>query len=149
LLKNSPEVIELIAKYGDDGAVLINRYGQNGIELLMRHGGDLPASKVETLVNLPIQNHHILTNKHESQWTSAFEEVIQDYRLKLNGSWNKIDIPHQGSHAEEYHRWAYNQLRNIDQIAAGDQAKFLELFDEFIRTPLENNPLIIRREWYP
>lgn len=100
------------------------------------------------LQDLPIQTHHILTNKHDTKWTAQFGKIVGSYGLELKGSWNTIDIPHQGSHPERYHQWVMSQLQAIDQIAKGDQQKFLQLFNERIRQQVSDHPEMLFDDWW-
>jgi hypothetical protein len=102
----------------------------------------------EITENFPEQIHHLLSNKHFSKWTDMFKAIADKYGLSLEGDWNKILIPQQGSHAEEYHQWVYNTLINIDKIANGNKEKFLELFDRKIKQIVLNNPWIVNRQWW-
>ena len=100
------------------------------------------------LSNLPLQNHHILSNIN-TRWTPLFEEIVNKYDgLDLNGKWNQIELPHQGKHATEYHQWALNMLRGIDEIANGNTQVFTTLFNERILQPLLENPLMLRKKWW-
>jgi hypothetical protein len=153
LLREGPQAVELVARYGEDGVALINRFGENGLELLLKQTDDLPLDKVNNIANLGFQDHHILTDKYLKrypQWTEQFEDILENYDgLGINGEWNIINIPHAGSHAEEYHEWVYEELLRIDEIANGNEDEFLKLFDIYIKQHVLDNPLIIRREWYP
>ncbi len=102
------------------------------------------------LKDLPIQAHHILTNKYPTKWTPEFEKIIKPYGLDLDGAWNKIDIPHPqtGGHPEKYHKWLLEQLRAIDEIAKGDQQRFLELYNERIRQQVQDHPEMLLEEWW-
>ena len=96
---------------------------------------------------LPIQVHHILTNINK-RWTPLFDDLLKNYGIKLDDAWNQINIPHSGRHANEYHEWVYQQLQVIDSLAGGDKEKFLELFEEFIKKPLQEDPGMLRKAWW-
>jgi RHS repeat-associated protein len=102
----------------------------------------------ESLENLPVQTHHLLTNKSISKWTPIFEEIVDKYKLDLDDAWNKVEIPHRGRHPKEYHEWVSRQLREIDKIAQGVREDFLELFEERITKPVSEQPEMLTKEWW-
>ncbi|MBI2832762.1 MAG: hypothetical protein HYX79_10950 [Chloroflexi bacterium] len=77
-----------------------------------------------------------------------FKEIVDKYKLDLNGAWSKVEIPQNGRHPDVYHKWVNEQLKIIDKQANGDPEKFLKLFDENIKTPLQNNPEMIFKEFW-
>ncbi|OGO38937.1 MAG: hypothetical protein A2W35_16970 [Chloroflexi bacterium RBG_16_57_11] len=86
------------------------------------------------------QIHHLITNKGD-YWPEIMRQIIDKYKLDLDGSWNKVPLPgHSGSHTEWYHQWVHKRLQEIDAIAKGDQDLFLELFNEMIKEPVLGNP---------
>ncbi len=90
--------------------------------------------------------HHIATNKHFTRYTKLFKEITDKYGLRLNQAWNKMEISaeiHRGRHTIKYHEWVLDNMRRADQLSGGDTNKFLELFKEFVVTPLKNNPNLI------
>jgi RHS repeat-associated protein len=102
------------------------------------------------LQKLPIQTHHILSNKHTTKWTAEFERIIKPYGLDLDGAWNKVDIPHPqtGGHPDRYHEWLFRQLQVIDTIAKGDQKKFLELYNQLVRQRVLDHPEMLFEDWW-
>jgi hypothetical protein len=99
---------------------------------------------------LPIQTHHILSDKHSTKWTAKFEEIVHPYGLSLEGNWNTVDIPHyqKGGHPAGYHEWVYDQLESIYAIAQDDRQKFLELFNERIKKQVEEHPEMLFEDWW-
>ncbi len=100
------------------------------------------------VMNLAPQTHHVLSNKHRSRWTPLFREITDDYDLSLDGSWNKIEIPHRGRHPNEYHEWVHERIQAIDRIAQGDRDTFLRLFDEEVVQVVQDTPEMLRREYW-
>jgi hypothetical protein len=98
--------------------------------------------------DLPIETHHLLTDKHKSKWTAIFGKITGKYNLDLDDDWNKVDIPHKGRHADQYHDWGNEQLKKIDKEARGDQGIFLKLFEKFVKRPVQKNPDMVRKKWW-
>jgi RHS repeat-associated protein len=96
---------------------------------------------------LPIHTHHVIS-KYTGRWTPVIEDVVKKYNLDLEGAWNKIDIPHQGSHPREYHQWISDRLEMIDSKAEGSADKFMELFSKYIREPLRERPEMLIKDWW-
>ena len=100
---------------------------------------------------LRMEVHHILTNKHfrgDFPFTPQFKEIIKKYNLDLDGSWNKVLMPHKGSHHKLYHREMLNDVIEVDKIAKGDQEIFLKLFESGPKRKIEKNPLMVRAKWW-
>ncbi|HEC2421878.1 TPA: AHH domain-containing protein [Campylobacter jejuni] len=95
---------------------------------------------------LPIQTHHIATNKSK-KYTPKFQEILNSYDLKLNGDWNKVKMPHRGRHPNEYHEYILEKMSKIDKIARGDKNKFLKEFEK-LKEEIKNNPAILHKEYY-
>jgi hypothetical protein len=98
--------------------------------------------------NLPLQLHHFLTNKHAT-YTPAFAQILKKYKLDLEGDWNKEMLPHNGRHPNEYHDMVLAAVRRADAQAKGDQAKFLQLIEQFVKAPVRKNPKLLRKEGWP
>lgn len=103
-----------------------------------------PKSAIRLLESLPIQIHHFATNKH-SIYTKKMTQIAQKYGLKLGGSWNKAALPHLGRHPKEYHDFVYEGMQRASLQAGNDKAKFLKLFDEYIKQPVIKNPNLLRK----
>ena len=104
----------------------------------------------ELLNNLPIEWHHILTNKSK-QYTSAFNEIVEKYGLDLDGEWNKVQIPHRGRHINEYHDWVLQEILKIDNAIGGGEEKagdFLRQFDKIIKQQVTDNPQMLRKSYW-
>jgi hypothetical protein len=144
LIKN-PEALEAVLRYGPDAVILAEKFGEQGLELLTR--GTLTPSDVAKISELPLQTHHMAAWKNDI-WTPRFKGIFDKYDLNINGSWNKIDIYHKGSHAPQYHEWVFEELKDIDATAQGDTAEFLRLYKIQIKQVVEANPLMVRTEWY-
>jgi hypothetical protein len=96
----------------------------------------------------PIQWHHFATNKH-TYFTPRMAEIANKYGLSLDGSWNKMRLPHQGGHATEYNNFVLKHMRDADSFAGGDQAKFLQYFKQNVIGPVVNNPDLLYKSGWP
>jgi histone H3/H4 len=101
----------------------------------------------EAAEELPEQIHHFATNKSK-KWTAQLEDIVDRYSLKLDGDWNKASLPHQGRHPDAYHEWVLDQMKQIDNIAQGDQDKFIELFNRRVKEVVEDNPEMLRKTYW-
>jgi RHS repeat-associated protein len=108
---------------------------------IFKKATQLPLPGLENQVKeIPRQIHHLITNKGE-YWPKIMRKITDNYKLDLNGDWNKVTLPgHKGKHTEQYHQWVYRQLRGIDARANGDTQQFLDLFIEKIKKPVLENP---------
>ena len=95
----------------------------------------------------PAQLHHFATNKSQ-QWTHRFESIVTRYGLELDGAWNKERLPHLGSHPEKYRQWVLREMQRIDERAAGDTDRFLQLFEEFVKEPVRKMPDMLDAEYW-
>ena len=91
--------------------------------------------------------HHIATNSNK-KFTLIFEKIVGKYKLKLDDDWNKIQIPQNGRHPDDYHKWVQRELERIDRDAHGNTDEFLKLFDERIKKPLRENPDMIFKDYW-
>jgi len=96
--------------------------------------------------NIGEQKHHDVSHLNQ-KWTPIFEELTQRYG-NLNDIWNKVEIPHQGRHPNEYHQWVESALTEIDKIAGGDVEKFRELFTKYVEDVLVENPWMLKKDWW-
>jgi len=90
--------------------------------------------------------HHIASNKHFSKYTRLFENIAKKFKLKLDGEWNKVPISevyHHSNHPVEYHEFVLDGMKRAAAEARGSQAKFLELFDEYVKKPLLEDPSML------
>lgn len=93
---------------------------------------------------LPTQIHHFSTNKNKV-FTPQMEKIASEFGLKLDGAWNKQAMPHLGRHPNAYHEFVLKGMQNAKAGAGGDQAKFLELFNQNVKQPIINNPELLRK----
>lgn len=71
------------------------------------------------------------------------------YNFDLNNTSNKLFISgHKGRHPIEYHHWVYDNLKEIDYIAAGDEGVFRQMYFERIYNGLKNNPGMVHKWWW-
>jgi hypothetical protein len=91
----------------------------------------------------PLQNHHFATNKH-SFYKDRMQEVIDKYGLKLEEDWNKEILPHLGRHTEAYHDEVLRRLQRAAQEAGNDKEKFLELYEEYVKKWVRQNPEVMQ-----
>lgn len=104
----------------------------------------MEAMAAQSSSNLPLQIHHFATNKH-SVWTPRMESVAQQFGLELNGAWNKAALPHLGRHPNEYHQFVFQNMQRAASEAGSSQAKFLLLFDQYVKQPVLQNPNLLRK----
>ncbi|MEN4013094.1 MAG: AHH domain-containing protein [Bellilinea sp.] len=131
-------VIRLAAHADDlgDAARLIHKSDN-----IFRIGKQLPLPGMEQYVkDVPSQLHHLITNKGK-YWPEIMRKMTDKYKLDLDDDWNKVALPgHSGSHTNWYHQWVHKRLQEIDAIAKGDKDLFLDLFTEFVKKPVLDNP---------
>ncbi len=96
------------------------------------------------LSGLPEQLHHFATDK--GGISRYFEDITQRYDLQLDEEWNKERLRHQGRHPYEYHAYVLGTMQFIDEEAAGDRRRFLELYEELVKATVRSNPEMLRRE---
>ncbi len=89
----------------------------------------------KTSTKLPTQIHHFATNKH-SLYTKQMGDIAKQYGLELNGAWNKAAMPHLGRHPNAYHDFVLKGMQDAAAGAGGNQAKFLQLFDQYVKQPV-------------
>jgi RHS repeat-associated protein len=96
------------------------------------------------LKELPTQLHHFATTK-SARYTSQMAEITDQFGLDLEGTWNKELLPHLGRHPNVYHDFVLEGMQNAAAGAGGSQAKFLELFNIYVKQPVIENPLLLRK----
>ena len=94
--------------------------------------------------NLPIQEHHFATNKNKA-YTPRMEEIARGYGLDLDGDWNKEAMNHLGRHPNVYHEFVLEGMKRAALEAGGDQARFIQLFDQYVKQIIISNPLLLRK----
>jgi hypothetical protein len=108
----------------------------------------------ETIKDLAEQIHHVAAWQNP-KYTKQFEKILKDFDLNLNGTWNKIeDFPHKrgwsggGGHPDAYHEWVLEQMRGIAKEAGKSRDTFLELWEERVKSVVEQNPEMLFDEWW-
>ncbi|WP_297422736.1 AHH domain-containing protein [Clostridium sp.] len=96
--------------------------------------------------NKPNQEHHFLTNKSK-KYTQQFEKIAKKYKLDLDDAWNKELMPHQGRHPYAYHEYVLREIIKYDNIARGDKAKFLKLYEQ-LKNKIMNNPDMLTKDYW-
>ncbi len=92
--------------------------------------------------------HHVIPHQN-STWTPKYREITDKYNFDLNNTSNKLFISgHKGRHPIEYHHWVYDNLKEIDYIAAGDEGVFRQMYFERIYNGLKNNPGMVHKWWW-
>lgn len=95
--------------------------------------------------NVDDQIHHVMTNKGNT-YATQMKSIAENYGLDLDGDWNKISIAHTGSHPNAYHDWILNEMDDIVGLAGNDSKQFLDLFETKIKSPVVENPSLLRKE---
>ncbi len=93
---------------------------------------------------LPTQIHHFATNKNKV-WTPMMEKIAGRFGLGLDDAWNKMALPHLGRHPNEYHKFVYDGMVRAAAGAGGNQAKFIQLFQSYVKNPVIKNPQLLRK----
>jgi hypothetical protein len=76
------------------------------------------------------------------------KEIADQYGLERDEAWNKELLPHLGRHPHEYLEFALEGMKWAAREAKGDKAKFLELFEKYVKTPIRENPDMLRKKWW-
>lgn len=117
------------------------------------YGGESPTGGTIAMVEratvreaeiLPMQIHHFATNKNTT-YTPKMAEIAENFGLNLNGSWNKQGLPHLGRHPNAYHDFVLDGMRRASAGSGGTQAGFLNLFDQYVKQPVIQNPGLLRK----
>ncbi|TCO45210.1 HNH/ENDO VII superfamily nuclease [Kribbella antiqua] len=126
-------------------AVAAERAGEGRMPGLTEPSGDWHAF----LERLPIQDHHLASDKSRTERTTMFKEITRKYDLELDGDWNKVPIHHRGRHPDEYHAFVLGTMQFIDQEAKGDRRRFLRMYHELVKDTVVENPEMLRKKaWY-
>ena len=104
----------------------------------------LKALKTKKVKDLPIQMHHFATNKHKA-FTPRMEKIAEQFKLDLNGAWNKELMHHLGRHPNDYHEFVLFNMKKAAKEAKGDSKVFLELFEEYVKKPILDNPDLLNK----
>jgi hypothetical protein len=140
----SEETSETIADVGDE--VLPTIAGAKAPTVPQTQAPKVVTAEVITseTQSLPTQIHHFATNKH-STWTPKMEQIAKQFGLNLDDAWNKAALPHLGRHPEAYHQFVYEGMRRAALEANGNATKFIELFDNYVKQPIIQNPSLLRK----
>ena len=76
------------------------------------------------------------------------QEVVDPYGLKLDEEWNKDIMRHQGRHTNYYHDFVLERMRQAAREAGTDKARFLELYEKYVKQPTREAPEMLRRFWW-
>lgn len=98
---------------------------------------------------LPIETHHLASDKHLSYYTPQFLDFLSAYpTLSLNQSWNLLSMKHKGRHPNEYHKWVLDRMDEADAVAQGDPTVFVAEFTARVTDLVEASPLMIRAGYW-
>jgi len=73
------------------------------------------------------------------------KKIAKQFGFDLNGAWNKELIHHLGRHPNEYHDFVLSGMKQAKKEAGGNTEKFLKLFEEYVKTPVINNPDLLNK----
>jgi len=104
--------------------------------------GGVNAAKTST--KLPKQIHHFATNKSKT-FTPQMSQIADEFGLSLNAAWNKQALPHLGRHPNAYHNFVLDGMQKARAGAGGSQAEFLNLFNQYVKQPVIQNPGLLRK----
>ena len=96
--------------------------------------------------NVDEQVHHLASDKN-AKWTPILKNLAQKYG-DLNGNCNKVKVPQNSNHPEQYHRWIADALSQIDLVAQGDPMKFQELCEMYVTKTVKENPWLLKNVWW-
>ena len=136
ILGKVPRVGPYVAKLDDKNAEMARRF--NG---QMARFSEAIGDAIESL---PSQMHHFATNKH-STYTKQMAEIANKYDLRLSGKWNQELMPHLGRHPNLYHDFVLDGMRKAAAEAGPSSARFLQLFDQYVKQPVMTNPNLLRK----
>ncbi|KIO43328.1 hypothetical protein BA92_12755 [Sanguibacteroides justesenii] len=102
------------------------------------------SNSIRKASKLPTQIHHFATNKNK-MFTPQMKKIAEQFGLDLNGDWNKAVLPHLGRHPNDYHKFVLQNMEKARLEANGNQVKFLQLFDQYVKAPLLQNPDLLRK----
>ncbi len=93
---------------------------------------------------LPTQIHHFATNKNKL-FTPQMANIAKQFGLDLDGAWNKAALPHLGRHPNAYHIFVLKGMQEAAAGAGGSQKQFLNLFNQYVKQPVIQNPGLLRK----
>jgi RHS repeat-associated protein len=118
--------------------LLLKQLVKQGIKVGVGEAANMGASK------LPTQIHHFATNKSKT-FTPQMSQIADEFGLSLNGAWNKQALPHLGRHPNAYHNFVLDGMQKARAGAGGSQAEFLNLFNQYVKKPVIQNPGLLRK----
>lgn len=93
-----------------------------------------------------MQEHHTIPKN--SKLGKDFQKVLNKYDLDVEGAWNKVQLPHIGSHPAVYDDWVLVQVKQADtatQKAGGGAEMFKAKYKELVIDPLLKNPELLNK----
>ena len=73
-----------------------------------------------------IENHHIITNKHETE-PIGYQEIADRYNYSLDHASNIVPLPgHRGRHTNAYHDFISIAVMELNLIADGNTDVFIQ-----------------------
>ncbi len=139
------EVIEDVAKAV--GSLLQGMNNASDSVLRLLYGNNVANLLNDYCLIYEEQLHHFATNKN-SKFTQQMEDIAEKFGLKLDEAWNKELMPHLGRHPDAYHDFVQQGMQDAAVGAGTSQAKFLELFNQYVKTPVIENPGMLRKAWW-
>jgi YD repeat-containing protein len=118
-----------------------NKADEELVEQIIKKGSNVTKGITK---ELPTQIHHFATNKSKT-FTPRMKEIAEEFELSLNGAWNKQALPHLGRHPNDYHNFVLQGMQNAKAGAGGSQAEFLNLFNQYVKEPVIQNPGLLRK----
>ena len=118
--------------------LLLKQLVKQGTKVGIGEATNMGASK------LPTQIHHFATNKSKT-FTPQMSQIADEFGLSLNGAWNKQALPHLGRHPNAYHNFVLDGMQKARAGAGGSQAEFLNLFNQYVKKPVIQNPGLLRK----
>ena len=83
-----------------------------------------------------VEDHHIITNKHQTE-PVKYKEIADQYNYSLDHPSNIVSLPgHRGRHTNAYHAFVNIAITELDVIAAGNTDVFIKgmgILGEFIK----------------
>jgi RHS repeat-associated protein len=129
-------------EWGLEGLPKMTVKGSLILFALISRFGDEAGEKI--LKQLPKQIHHLASNKNKV-YTPQFKAIANKFGLDLGDNWNKVVVPHRGRHPNAYHNFVLSGMQRAAVEAGTSKEKFLNLFNSYVKEPVVNNPLILRK----
>lgn len=123
-----------------------------------------------SLLDTAWQDHHLATDKQYTEdadgnkiphgFTKQYVDALADadmlaaldpegrWRQVLNQAWNRLAIPHAGTHPDGYKQWVLDNMELALARSAEDADLFVKLFREYVAKPLLNDPTAVRNDWW-